>query len=84
MNRSINSLVLIGVFVCGAQAFADESPSRSAPTSDQKMRDCIEKWKATDVSMPKAEMKRICKDQMHLQKRTGELAEPPPTDTPRN
>jgi hypothetical protein len=84
MNRSINSLVFIGVLVCGAQAFADESPSRSTPTSDQMMKDCIEKWKATDVSMSKAEMKRICKDQMHQQKRTGALAEPPATDTPRN
>jgi pentapeptide MXKDX repeat protein len=84
MNRIISCIVLIGFSVCGAQAFADDSMSRATPTDHQMMKDCIEKQKATDVNMSKAEMTRICKDQLKQQKKTGAPLDSPPTDTPRN
>lgn len=84
MNRTINSLVLVGLSVCGAHAFADDSMSRATPTGHQMMKDCVERQKTADVNMSQAEMKRICKDQLKQQKQTGVPAEPAPTDTPRN
>jgi hypothetical protein len=84
MNHTINSLILVGLSVCGAHAFADDSMSRSTPTSHQMMKDCIERQKTADVNMSQAEMKRICKDQLKQQKQTGVPAEPAPTDTPHN
>jgi carbonic anhydrase len=84
MNLKINSLVLVGLSVCGAHAFADDSMSQAAPTSHQMMKDCIERQKTADVNRSQAEMKRICKDQLKQQKQTGVPAEPPPTDAPHN
>jgi len=84
MNRIISCIVLIGFSVYGAQAFADDSMSRATPTDHQMLKDCIEKQKTTDVNMSKAEMTRICKDQLKQQKKTGAPIDPPPTDTPHN
>jgi hypothetical protein len=85
MNRILNSsLLLVALSVSGVQAFADDAKSPGTPTSNQMMKDCIEKQKATDVSMSKADVKRLCKDQLKQQKKNGVLAEPPPVDTPHN
>jgi hypothetical protein len=84
MKHIINSLVLIGFAVCGAQAYADDSMSRTTPTDQQLLKDCIEKQKTADVTMSKAEMTRICKDQLKQQKQSGTPMDPPPTDTPHN
>jgi hypothetical protein len=84
MHRLTSSLVLVGLAVCGTQAFADESVSRATPTNHQMMKDCIERQKAAGVTMSKADMKQFCKDQLKHQKQTGAPAEPPPTDTPHN
>jgi hypothetical protein len=84
MNRIIGSLFLTGLSVCAVAAFADDAATPGTPTNHQMMKDCIEKQKASDVSMSKAEMTRICKDQLKNQKKAGVLADPPPTDTPHN
>jgi carbonic anhydrase len=83
-SLAINSLVLVGLSVCGTYALAEDSMSRATPTNHQAMRDCIEKQKMTDVNMSQAAMKRLCKDQLKQQKQTGAAADPAPTDTPRN
>ena len=83
MNRILTSMVLaIGLCICGARAFADDSMTHATPTTHQMMKDCIERQKATDVTQSKAQMKRICKDQLKQQKQTGVPAEPVPTDAP--
>jgi hypothetical protein len=84
MNNTISSLVLAGLSLCGTYALADDSMSRATPTNHQAMKDCIEKQKMTDVNMSQAEMKRLCKDQLKQQKKTGAPADPAPTDTPHN
>jgi hypothetical protein len=84
MNRTITSLVLVGLSICGANALADDSMSRATPTNHQMMKDCIERQKTADVNMSQAQMKRICKDQLKQQKQTGVPPEPAPTDAPHN
>ena len=84
MKHIINSILLIGFSVCGAQAFADDSMSRATPTDHQMLKDCIQKQKTADVTMSKADMIRICKDQLKQQKQNGTPVDPPPTDTPHN
>jgi hypothetical protein len=84
MNRTITSLILVGLSVCGVHALADDSMSRATPTTHQMMKDCIERQKTADVNMSQAQMKRICKDQLKQQKQTGVPPEPAPTDVPHN
>ena len=84
MKNTISSLVLIGLSICGTYALADDSVSRATPTNHQAMQDCIQKQKMADVTMSKAAMRRICKDQLKQQKETGTPVDPAPTDTPRN
>jgi hypothetical protein len=84
MKHIINSMTLVALTLCGAHAFADDSMSHVTMTKSQSMKDCIERQKATDVTMSKAEMKRICKDQLKQQKQTGASADSPAIDTPHN
>jgi hypothetical protein len=85
MNRTLTSMVLVaGLCVCGARAFADDSMTHVTPTTHQMMKDCMERQKGTDVAQSKAQMKQICKDQLKQQKQTGVPAEPTPADTPHN
>ena len=84
MKRAVFPALIIGLACCSAQALADDSMSRVTPTSHQMMKDCIQKQKASDMTMSKAQMKQICKDQLKAQKQTGVPADAPPTDTPHN
>jgi hypothetical protein len=84
VKHIINSMTFVALTLCGVHAFADDSMSHVTMTKSQSMKDCIERQKTADVSMSKAEMKRICKDQLKQQKQTGALAEPPAADTPHN
>jgi hypothetical protein len=79
----INSVAFIGLLACGTQAIADDSTSPGTPTSRQMMKECIDKQKTSDVSMSKAAMKRMCKDQLKQQKQSGTPVEAPPVDAPR-
>jgi hypothetical protein len=84
MKHIINSMTFVALTLCGAHALADDSMSHVTMTKSQSMKDCIERQKATDVTMSKAEMKRICKDQLKQQKETGASADPPAIDAPHN
>jgi hypothetical protein len=84
MKHTINSMTFVALTLCGAYALADDSMSHVTMTKSQSMKDCIERQKTADVSMSKAEMKRICKDQLKQQKQTGAPTEPQATDTPHN
>jgi hypothetical protein len=84
VKRSIYSVTFIALTLCGVQALADDSMNHVTMTKSQLLKDCIERQKTTDVSMSKAEMKRLCKDQLKQQKQTGTPAEPPAADTPHN
>lgn len=84
MHRTILSLIFVGFAVCGAHALADDAVTQPTMTKSQLMKDCIERQKATNVSMSKAEMKSFCRDQLKQQKQSGDFHEAPPTDTPRN
>ena len=83
MNKVCGRALLIGAILCTGTAIADDSMSRATPTDSQLLKDCIEKQKQADVNMSKAQMTRICKDQLKQQKTTGEPVDPPPTDTPK-
>jgi hypothetical protein len=82
VKHLIHSMSVVALTLCGVHALADDSMNHVTMTKSQSMKDCIERQKAADVSMSKAEMKRICKDQLKQQKQTGALADPPATDTP--
>jgi hypothetical protein len=84
MNRSINSIAALTLALCAAQAMADDSVSRATPTDHQMMKECIERQKTADVTMSKAAMTRLCKDQLKQQKQTGTPPEPAPVDSPHN
>jgi len=84
MKRIVAALTLVGFSVCSVQAFADDTVSRATPTDHQALKECIEKQKTADVTMSEDQMKRICKDQLKQQKKSGIPAEPAPTDTPHN
>ena len=84
MNRSAAAMFLAGISVCSAPAFADDTVNRATPTDHQMLKECIEKQKTADVTMSEVQMKRICKDQIKQQKKSGIPAEPAATDTPHN
>jgi len=80
---AVGFVAVLGIGLGAAPALADDSMSQVTPSQSQAMKACIEKQKTADVAQSKAEMKRICKDQLKQQKQTGALPEAPPTDTPK-
>jgi pentapeptide MXKDX repeat protein len=84
MNRAFSSIAFAAAILFGGHALADDSMTRADMTKRQLMNDCMEKQKATDVTMSKTQMKRFCKDQLKQQKASGAFPEPPPVDTPHN
>jgi hypothetical protein len=84
LKHIINSMTFVALTLCSVHALADDSMNHVTMTKSQSMKDCIERQKTADVSMSKAEMKRICKNQLKQQKQTGAPAEPQATDTPHN
>jgi pentapeptide MXKDX repeat protein len=83
MNPLIHTVALAGLFVAG-HALADDSMSRASMTDQQAMKDCMERQKVGAVNMSKAQMKRLCRDQLKDQKKTGDMLEQPAADTPHN
>jgi hypothetical protein len=83
MNRLVTTLALAGL-AFGTCVFADAAPPGSSMTKRQAMKDCIEQQKTVNMSMSKAEMKRICKDKLKDQKATGDMPQQPATDAPHN
>jgi pentapeptide MXKDX repeat protein len=83
MNPLIHTVALAGLLVAG-HALADDSMSRASMTEQQAMKDCIERQKAGAVNMSKAQMKRLCRDKLKDQKKTGDMPEQPAADTPHN
>jgi hypothetical protein len=82
--KPLSSLALLsiaGFMAC--TALADDTMTQSAPTKAQLMKDCIRKHQAGDVNQSKAQLNRICKDELKQQKATGTPPPPPaPTDGP--
>jgi hypothetical protein len=83
MNPLITTFALVGLAL-GSGAFADDATPASSMTKRQAMKDCIEQQKTVNMSMSKAEMKRICKDKLKDQKGTGDMPQQPATDAPHN
>ena len=62
---------------------ADDTMTQSAPSKDQLMKDCVRKHQTDDVNLSKAQLNRLCKDELKQQKVTGTPPPPaPPTDGP--
>ncbi|MDP9082829.1 MAG: hypothetical protein M3N50_03575 [Pseudomonadota bacterium] len=87
MNRVTNLMGLAFVIASGTliamTARADEAVGLATPTKQEMMKDCIEKQKTADVTMSKAQMKRICRDRFKQQKVSGTPLDAPASDTPR-
>jgi hypothetical protein len=81
MNRMPHSALLLICILTAGSSLADDAVSRATPTKRQSMKECIEKQKTADVTLSKAEMTRICKDELKREKEFGESA-PPPSDAP--
>jgi hypothetical protein len=77
---AVPGLALAALLTAGA-ALADDTVTRAVPTPHQAMKACIDKQKTADVTMSKAEMTRICKDELKREKKAGETT-PPPRDQP--
>jgi hypothetical protein len=84
MNPTIHSIAFLGLLLIGAYSLADDSLNRSIMTKRQMISECLQKQKASDVSMSKLDIIRMCKDQLKQQKTTGAFPEAPPTDIPHN
>jgi hypothetical protein len=84
MTRASNSIILVGLCLAAAHALADDSTYAAIMTKRQLISECIQKQKAADVTLSKADIFRICKAQLKQQKATGSFPEPPPGDAPRN
>jgi hypothetical protein len=78
------TLFSIAAFTVGSVQ-ADDSMSQSTPTHKQLMKDCIRKHQTDDVNQSKAQLSRICEDELKQQKASGGTPPPPapPTDGPR-
>ena len=83
MNPLVYTVAIAGLFVA-CNALADDSMARSSMTKEQAMKDCIEQQKTAGVNMSKAQMKRMCKDKLKVQKATGDMPEQPASDAPHN
>ena len=83
MNPLVHTVALAGLLVAG-HAIADDSMSRASMTDHQAIKDCMERQKAGPVNMSKAQMKRLCRDKLKDQKKTGDMPEQPAADTPHN
>ncbi len=84
MNLAVKSIACFGLILVGSNAFAGDTVGRATMTKRQMMNECIERQKTADVTMSKAAMIRMCKDQLKQQKKTGALPESPPKDVPQN
>jgi hypothetical protein len=80
MNKLMTLASIAAVLLAGP-VLADEAMPRATPTQHQSLKSCIEKQKTADVNMSKAQMTRICKDEIKREK-TGDTP-PPPVDAPK-
>jgi hypothetical protein len=80
MTKLLPSLLVAAALAAGT-SLADDSTDRATPTKHQTLKECIAKQKTADVNMSKAEMTRLCKDEMKREK-AGDTPLPP-ADTPR-
>jgi hypothetical protein len=79
MTKLLPSLLVAAALIAGT-ALADDSMDRATPTKHQSFKECIAKQKTADVNMSKAQMTRLCKDEMKREK-AGD-APLPPSDAP--
>jgi hypothetical protein len=79
MTKLLPCLAVAAALSAGT-ALADDSMDRATPTQHQTFKECIAKQKTADVNMSKAQMTRICKDEIKRAK-AGDTP-PPPTDAP--
>ncbi len=84
MTPTIQSIALVGLLLMGANSLADDSWNRSIMTKRQMISDCLQKQKASDVTLSKLDIFRICRDQLRQQKTSGAFPEAPPRDSPHN
>jgi hypothetical protein len=84
VNTTIQPIALLGLLLMGANSLADDSWNRSIMTKRQMISDCLQKQKASDVTLSKLDIFRICRDQLRQQKTSGAFPEAPPRDTPHN
>jgi hypothetical protein len=80
MTKLLPSLWVAAALAVGT-ASADDAMDRATPTQHQAFKECMAKQKTADVNMSKAQMTRLCKDELKREK-AGD-APPPPSDAPR-
>ena len=74
-------LIVACVLAGGSYAADPDKPMHKATPSDHQMlKDCIRKHQTDDVNLSKAELNRVCKDEIK-QKKAGDNP-PPPADSP--
>jgi hypothetical protein len=73
--------LLAASMLCGAYAYADETPVASR---HQMMKDCMASQKASDSGRPKEDMRKSCKDVTKTEKQNADRAAAAPSPTPHN
>jgi hypothetical protein len=64
MKHTIGAILFASFMAMGVQALADDAPSSAnANNSNQAMKDCMAKQKATNSSMTQDAMKTVCKNE---------------------
>jgi pentapeptide MXKDX repeat protein len=74
MKRTIGAIVTVSFLAVGGQALASDPPSKDSH-SDQAMKDCMAKQKATNSSMTQEAMETVCMNEAkHKDKDGNDLA----------
>jgi hypothetical protein len=84
MKPTMTGLILAGLVAVGGQAIADDSPTPAQ--SQNAMKDCMDKQKATNSSMTQEAMETVCKNEAkhHKDKNGNDLATAPQDPKPQN
>jgi hypothetical protein len=73
MKHTVGAILFAAFMAMGAQVLADDSTSsaNNAAKSNQAMKDCMAKQKATNSSMTQDAMKTVCKNEAKKNKDNG-------------
>ncbi len=81
MKHITAGLVFAGVFVLSVPALADDSATPSTQKQNT-LKECMTLQKEKDSSMSDADIKAVCKKQVHMKKSGNDLTTAPPAPAP--
>jgi hypothetical protein len=70
MNRLLVPIAMVGLICVASPAFADDDVVTAAGKAQQNkvMEECMTKQAASNAQMSKADLRKVCEEQMQAQK----------------